>query len=285
MRAVLAMTVLAAVPLAGQDSFRFRYDPASGRAVNSLTEIRTLYTMNGLPRVPDGTTEELEARLFGNEVVRAVTDDGRRVRVAVDSIRLRQREGAGAWTDVTLPGELMTPTIAVVNERLHVDGIETSSTADGTQLRILTGWTGNLGFRFPDTAVAVGGTFTTGAQLPYEVSLSEDVAGIGVAETLLGELQFTLDSLVARGTDTLAYLRFSGTFAPRTVETAGEAGALNHRFDGGFAGSVLWSTGWDAFVSTAMRVRVTGRIHRESAAGVMDANVTWDATLVHRIRP
>lgn len=275
--------VLAGTSAAGQGTFQFRYDPAPGRAVHTLTEMRTVTTMNGLPRVPDGTALEIEARIFSHERTLGVNADGRRVDVGVDSVRVRQRDGASAWTDVAAPAFAGRSARAVLDEYLHVVAIETSAAEDGALLRVLTAWSANLGFAFPDSAVAVGSTFRTGAQMPFDVTLS-DAVGLAVGEVLLGDLQLTLDSVVPRGADTLAYLHFAGQFSPRTIESSGEDGTRAHAFEGGFAGRLLWSTGWDAFVSAAMRVRVTGQLHQESAAGVVNAMVEWDATLVHRVR-
>ena len=276
--------VLAATPVAGQATFQFRYNPAPGRVVHGITVIRTLTTMQGLPRVPDGATLEVEARIFSHDRTLDAGANGFRVDVGVDSVRVRQRENGAAWMDGEAPAFAGLSTLAAVNERLHVVGIETTNSEDGLLLRVLTAWSANLGFAFPDSAVAVGSTFRTGGQMPFDVSLDEAV-GLSVREVLMGELQFTLDSVVARGADTLAYLRISGTFTPRTIESTGEAGTRSDTFEGGFAGSLLWSTGWDAFVAAGVRVRVTDRLHQESAAGVIDAAVEWDATLVHRIRP
>jgi hypothetical protein len=281
---LLAMT-LASVPVVAQgEVFRFRYQPASGRGIQSLTETRTVTTMTGLPRVPDGTAVEVEARIFAHERVMGTSAGGFRVGVGVDSVRVRGRQGEAAWVDLPTPPFAGRSTRAEVTDRLHVTGIETTAPEDGTLLRILTGWVANLGFAFPDSAVPVGGTFRPGAQVPFEVTLSDD-AGIGVSEVLLGDLALTLDSLVARPGDTLAYLRFGGQFTPRTVETAGEGGSRSDTFEGGFVGSLLWSTGWNAFVSAGLRVRVTGRLQQETAGGMVQAAVEWDATLVHRIRP
>jgi hypothetical protein len=54
---------------------------------------------------------------------------------------------------------------------------------------------------------------------------------------------------------------------------------------GAFAGRLVWSAQWGAFVSGALRVRVTGRVRVQGPAGEDTAEAIWDRTVVHRVRP
>ncbi len=89
----------------------------------------------------------------------------------------------------------------------------------------------------------------------------------------------TVDSLVARANDTLAYLSVRGGFAPRAAQGAGGASG------GDVVGSLVWSTGWSTFVSGAMRIRL--RVGLGGSAGAPDEEVglLLERTVRHQVRP
>jgi len=100
---------------------------------------------------------------------------------------------------------------------------------------------------------------------PVHIPLDEPTGvegepGVSVWLSRVGDIvarsTLALDSLVDRGADTLAFLRVQGTLLPTTVASAAEAAEGRARLTGGFGGRLIWSTGWDAFVSGAVRLRV-----------------------------
>ena len=74
---------------------------------------------------------------------------------------------------------------------------------------------------------------------------------------LVARARLTLDSLVDRGLDTLAYIRLRGVFEPSTFEadSADVSGLLVT--EGSIAGTLVWSTGWSTFISGSWRAGLT----------------------------
>jgi hypothetical protein len=171
-----------------------------------------------------------------------------------------------------------------VNGRFAVTGVESSGERDAEVLRALTGWLGGLGFAFPDAPVPTGTKFDTGARLAFSAELSAD-SSLPLREMVMGDLELTVDSLTDRGTDTLVHFSFGGLFAPRDTRTTGEDGAVGASFTGAYAGRLIWSTGWDAFVSGAARLQVQARVAATSATGAVNATIDWSTTISHRVRP
>jgi hypothetical protein len=99
---------------------------------------------------------------------------------------------------------------------------------------------------------------------------------------VFGDLSLTLDSAVQAGGEELAYLHFQGPLTPRTAAVAGEGGDVVTALAGSFAGRLVWSARWGAFVSGAIRIRVTGKIQVQGPRGAESADATWDRTVVPR---
>lgn len=279
-----ALAALSFAAPATAQQIDFRYRPRAGTAVRTLTEERTVTTLFGFPMVPDGASFETKRRVNATQFVLAVLDGGRRVEVEIDSIRARRRAADGLWVTLTDTTAVGKPVRATLNERFAVTGIETAGQTDAEVLRMMGAGLIGFGFSFPSEPVAAGTTFPTGGRLHYQVRLTDE-GGIPVRETLAGDLVLTLDSVVDAGSDRLAYLRFAGTFDPRIAASESESGSVTVTFSGGFAGRLIWSSGWNAFVSAAARVMVQGSIRVVTATGQTEASAGWDATIMHRVRP
>jgi hypothetical protein len=108
-----------------------------------------------------------------------------------------------------------------------------------------------------------------------------------VEPEVLARSTITLDSLVVRPTDTLAYLRVQGSFLP-AGPTEGEVGdAMLAGITGAFGGSYIWSTGWNAFVSGALRTRATLTMERseEIEQTVLEVTLSIDHSTRFQVRP
>ena len=279
-----ALVALSFAAPATAQQIDFRYRPRAGTAVRTLTEERTVTTLFGFPMVPDGASFETERRVNATQFVLAVLDGGRRVEVEIDSVRARRRAADGVWVTLTDTTAVGKPARATLNERFAVTGIETAGQTDAEVLRMMGAGLIGFGFSFPSEPVAAGTTFPIGGRLNYQVRLTDE-GGIPVRETLAGDLVLTLDSVVDAGSDRLAYLRFAGTFDPRISASESESGSMTATYSGGFAGRLIWSSGWNAFVSVAARVRVQGSIRVVTPTGQTEASAAWDATIMHRVRP
>jgi hypothetical protein len=270
---------------AAQQAMQFAFTPQLGRTVRTLTEIRTTTTLVGFPAVPDGARVESERWVNATQRVAAVEGTAAEVTVVVDSVRGRVRTDGEAWVDrvdATFVGQVAR---AVVSPRFGIVGLRSSSPLDADVLQGLGAYAAGLGFAFPDEPVPVGSSFETGGRIRARVT-TDATTGVTLDEVVVGDLTLTLDSVVGAGSENaVAHLTFRGAFAPRTTETAGEQGDLTLALSGAFAGRLAWSAAWGAFVSGAIRLRVEGRIRAATPLGAQAAQVTWERTIVHQVRP
>ncbi len=194
-----------------------------------------------------------------------------------DSTRGRVRPVGGAWRDLA---ESLPPPVTVrmrMDDRLRVldAAVVGADTISVGLLQALRGSAARFEFAFPEAPVAVGQPWTSDVVLPIEVgaygleqemplppSLDQEVG-------FVARSTFSLDSLVVRATDTLAFLKVQGNLMPTTLTGVEETGHAPMSVRGAFAGSFIWSTGWNAFVAGAVRTRVTMRAATAGqAAGV-----------------
>lgn len=214
------------------------------------------------------------------------------IEVTIDSTRARMRPLGGAWSDLDHPAQQVAARF-LVDDRFRISDVEAvgEDTALLAEIQTMGGLAPGFEFVLPEEPIAVGESWT--ADVVFPLSTSSGLEGEeGVAESLPQEAEiiarstFTLDSLVLRPTDTLAYVRMQGNFLPTTVTEAGEeaGGALD--ITGAFGGSMIWSTGWDAFVSGAVRTRATMRFQLGTPeGGGVTMMLSLDASSRFQVRP
>jgi hypothetical protein len=283
----LALAVAAsglAAPAHAQQQVVLQFRPEFGRMVRTLTEINTSTKLVGFPAVPDGAVFEDERRVNATQRVVRLEEGGALVEVTVDSVRERIRQDAEAWRDVVDPGLVGDTARAIVSPRFSIVGIRSQAPTDGDVLQALGAYVAGLGFAFPETPLRVGESFETGGRLRARVT-TDSPTGIPIDEVVFGDLALTLDSVVTSEGEELSFLHFRGPLTARTSAVNEEGGDVVTAFSGAYAGRLVWSAAWGAFVSGALRVRVDARIHAERPSGAVDATATWDRTIVHQVRP
>ncbi|NIM52382.1 MAG: hypothetical protein GTN62_13825 [Gemmatimonadales bacterium] len=214
------------------------------------------------------------------------------IEVMIDSTRARTRPLGGAWSDVEHPAQHVAARF-LVDDRFRISDVEAvgEDTALIAEIQTMGGLAPGFEFVLPEEPIAVGESWT--ADIVFPLSTSSGLEGEeGVAESLPQQAEiialstFTLDSLVVRPTDTLAYVRIRGSFLPTTVTEAGEeaGGALD--ITGAFGGHMIWSTAWDAFVSGAVRTRATVRFQLGTPeAGMVTMVLSLDGSTRFQVRP
>jgi hypothetical protein len=238
----------------------------------------------GFPAVPDGAAFEAEARVGASQRVLSLDPDGAVVAVTVDSVWGRVRAGTEPWVDRVDTGLVGRSAQAVLSPRFGIVGIRTTGPADADVLLLLGAGAAGLGFAFPQRPLAVGESYETGGRIRTRVR-TDPATGIAVDEVVFGDLALTLDSVTVTGVDTLSHFHFRGAFAPRTAAVEGEEGDVVTTLSGAYAGRLVWSTQWGAFVAGAVRMRVDGRIETTGPGGAQDAQATWDRLILHSVRP
>lgn len=261
-----------------------RYAPELGRMVRTLTELRTTATLVGFPAVPDGATTTTETWLSATQRVTAFEREQAIVDVTMDSVRGRTRVGTEPWVDRADTQLVGRTAQAVVSPHFGIVGIRSSHPTDADVLQPLGAFVAGLGFAFPDSVVPLGTPFPTGGRFRVRVQTGPET-GLPFDDVAVGDLALVLDSVTAGAGDELSYFTFRGSFPARTAAAASESGDVVTTLSGAFAGRLVWSAAWNAFVSAAVRVRVDGLIRMMGPAGADEAQATWDRTILHQIRP
>ncbi len=130
---------------------------------------------------------------------------------------------------------------------------------------------------FPDHPVRAG----EGWSVSHRVPLGGSVSAVSdqLRRSLAARTAVTVDSVVARANDTLAYLSLRGTLGPEQARTPtiGE-------YRGGISGTLVWSSGWRGFVSGATRLRVRIVPPGEDGTPQRARELMLETTVRHQIR-
>jgi hypothetical protein len=241
--AVTVLAVATAHPLAAQDAVRLHFAPAAGETVHRLFQAHTRITLSGPePRVRES------AHLGGmTQVVVALRPGGAVLHLAFDSLRSRARAGAGAWHE-----RVVDPTDRLWVQ-VHLDRrlrrVATPGGADHPGADLLVQLvTGIADLALPDRAVAGGDRWEQQLGVPLATAPEDLPHGTAPATTRV-DVTVTVDSVVPRASDTLAYLGVRGAVADDGGDEALAVG-------GELSGELIWSTAWRGFVAAATRTRV-----------------------------
>ncbi len=238
----------------------------------------------GIPGTPDSAMVETFA--LAGVTQRADRIGGGRFSfdVTYDSLRARHRTGAESWIDGQFA--FTTPvTIGFTTDRLMMLSAPVYSGDSATAERARSG-AGAPHFVLPSAPVDVGGPWHSEVLLPFAAEIPGTPVGI-VTATLNGPAIGLLDSMVPRGEDTLLYLSARGQFLPVTVNSSVALDGLPATAElwGQFTSRLIWSTGWNAFVSMVLTARVYQRFEAAVESGVSDGRVTSTFTTRVRVRP
>lgn len=276
---------LALVPGAGaQGTISLQFRPTPGRFVHTIYQMNADLVFVGLPAIPDSTPGEVTALVSETQRVLARNDSTVVLQLVYDSVRARHRVSGDVWEDFAFgrtpagPLEMFAdPSLATTPRALPPDTL---------RFRMMQGLAGELFIGLPTESLEPGGLWGTEATFPYTVALPDD-STVLMSAVLSGNAIGTLDSLVLRATDSLAYVTVRGELRPHVQPSP-------FRFDerptvaevwGTFASTLIWSTGWNTFVSGATRARIHTRVEAPAGSGVPDARVTANVTARFRIRP
>lgn len=267
---------------AAQEGFVLGFRPAPGTFVHTLYETNTEIMYVGLPVLPDSTPAQASALVSETRRVYAVSDTGYAVGFTYDSVTARHR--IGAWQTLDVPQEPVGPVNVWMDRRLITP--PGALPGDTGAVALMRGLAAALQIALPADPLPVGEVWAAEAIYPYTVNLPGDSL-MTITATITAPATGSLDSLVARDTDTLAYLTIQGQFRPRVVPTVFELGgfAVPAELWGSFAARLIWSTGWNAFVSGAARGLVNVRLEAPEGSGLPDTRVNTRVMSTLRVRP
>jgi hypothetical protein len=172
----------------------------------------------------------------------------------------------------------------VADRRMSLTGPTGSN--DSTALALVSGAAVAYHLDLPRETVDIGGEWGADLTVPFEMEIPLETPEV-IVVNLLSPATGLLDSLVVRGVDTLAYLSLTGRFLPQTVATSYQLGGGPAQAEiwGEVVGRLIWSTGWNAFVSGVMTARVNHRLEAVPGSGVEDARITATITTKIHVRP
>jgi hypothetical protein len=260
---VAASAALGGPQVLDAQSIRMRYEPAVGQRILTLWWFDVTSTVSeGTDGVDDLIVESTGTRSLSHRVI-DVRSDQRVLEIRRDSMSVRTKLESGAWVVSADSSGAQTGVRLTMDDRMRVLDVEgLSEGATGyAQLIAFRAFSTGMEFTLPEQSVDVDQTWASDVVLPlHEPTGIEEEPEVSMWLQRVGDLvargTFTLDSLVDRGTDTLAFLRVHGTFLPTTIASAAEAAEGRARISGSFAGRIIWSTGWSAFVSGGLRTQV-----------------------------
>jgi hypothetical protein len=263
-----------------------RYRPGPGVRLQTISDTRMTSVVFGLPSLPDSTVIESDWRAVYTTRVLDVTGDRRRLRVSLDSSRARMRSGASPRVDLALPGVTGLAMDAVVGSRYDVQAAN-SNVQDGADSGFLSALRARLGgmeFWLPEAALPIGFNYESPVQFPLGAHLTAG-GKLSAVESLRGTAAVILDSIRARGTDSLVFLTLSATLDPKTVAMTGEGGVGTGLVSGRIAAALVWSTGWNAMVSAATNARFEVKLRLDRADGPpIDGSVSISLSGRHQVR-
>jgi hypothetical protein len=252
---LLHAVVVAQPPAA--DSLRMRFVAADGLALHRVFQTHTRLTVTG----SDGAVRVRETADLGSMRQITLLDAEARpvLHLAFDSLKTRMREGAEPWREVAVGGLDSLWVQVQVDDRLRV--IDRRTEGAHAALGMLAELaTGVPEFTLPERTVKAGSRWTSHTRFPVGAYLARQRTGM-----VLAAVDVRVDSVVARARDTLAFLSLDGSLRP----APGGSGSAPLAYRGSLAGTLVWSTGWNAIVAQATRVRL--ELEGGAPAGSRDA--------------
>jgi len=234
--------------VAAQDSVRLRFSPPGGLVLHRVFQRhQRVETREGA----DGSRVHEVVQLGGiTQVTLQVDGEATRVHLAFDSLRLRTREPGTPWSEVVVPGADTTWMQVDADARLQL-GLRAGELQPGGGGLLMQSLTGFPGVILPEHWLQAGMQWR--AEL-YASPSDPLIPGTMDDVVLRTRATFVVDSIVRRAQDTLAYLAVSGT-SVRLRRQLDDGVML--AYSGSLAGTLVWSTGYVAFVSAATRLTVS----------------------------
>lgn len=274
MVAGLTLCLAAAGPASGQQELPLRFSATPGQRVHRLFQVHTRIEA----RAADAAVRTRETARLGAVREQAVTAPATEqvLHVTFDSLLVRQRDGDGPWEEVRVdPVDGLWLQIGL-DERLAVHRrVGPAAAAHGALLQHLA--TGFPGLVLPERPVRPA----THWELATELTAAEITGGAtpdSATAVLPVHVDVAVDSLVVRAEDTLAYLTLRGSIHV-TRRRAADGVVTTYR--GEIAGSLVWSSGWNTFVSAATRTALRADVDRPGAS----TGFTVETTLRQAVVP
>jgi hypothetical protein len=266
--------------MTAQDRLLLRYDPLHDVTMHTLFQT--------VARIATGDGRVIETADLGSmrAVALELAEGGIVLHMAYDSVQGRVRSGGGEWREFDVPGADSVWVQAKVDSQLQV-----SATRSGSPLPAVTGLldilTGIPDLTLPEQAVRIGGAWLVDSELPERIAASIP-REVGELPSMTFSTRITLDSTIQRTQDTLGYFTVSGYIRPTAEADLRALAAAGLAVSSEMDGQLVWSSGWNGFVSGANRVTMEISKSRQSAAPTIERQkpeLTMHITTRFRVQP
>lgn len=272
--------------LAAQQPVSIEFGARPGAAVRTITQARGTMVFHEIneagQRIGDSVMGEMTALAGVTHRVLEAQAGSWVVEVRYDSLKTRARLLGQAWKEDVLTGAGQDAARVTVDARLRPVG-ETGGglPADPVANGGIASW---RGVELPDRPVSPGDawTVTTVYRLPAQLGQLLDIA---IRDSLITPATVRLDSVTVRPADSLMYFTVQQALPSVTLPAVDAGDSATVELVGSQAASLVWSTGWNAYVSGASQARLVGRLRSTSAAGTPRmAEITWSLSTRLQVR-
>ena len=232
--------------LVGQGQLLLRYDPV--RDVTVHTAFQTVV------KVATGDGRVIETADLGSmrAIALELAEGGTVLHMAYDSVRARIRSDGRNWREFDVPDADSAWVQANIDDHMHV-----LATRSGSRVPAVTGLidilTGVPDLVLPQHPVQIGEAWLVESELSERVAVSVPQE-VGELPSLTFSTWITLDSTVQRTQDTLGFFTVSGYMRPTAEADVLALTAAGLTVSSDLAGQLVWSSGWNGFVSGVNRV-------------------------------
>jgi hypothetical protein len=269
--------ILSAGGLAAQQPVTVQWTPRLGAVVRTVTSSRGTMVFREVNEAGQAIGDSVAGEMTSLSGITHRIVDQRAgevvVEVRYDSLRTRVHLMGQEWKDELVSGTGETAQRVAMDLRLRPSqGVDGGLAADPVSDGGIASW---HGVELPDHPVVPGETWTvtTVYRLPAQLS---GLLEIVIKDSIIAAATVRLDSVASRPADSLMFFTVQETLPPMTlpVVDAGDSGTVE--LAGAQAASLVWSTGWQAFVSGASQARVVGQL-RSGKAGAAPrlARINW----------
>ncbi|HLB37860.1 MAG TPA: hypothetical protein VJL31_14905 [Gemmatimonadales bacterium] len=281
---VVAVAVCAAT-LVAQQPVSIQFGPGVGSAVRTITSSRGTMVFHEIneaaQRIGDSVMGEMTSQAGITHRILERQPGGFVVEVRYDSLKTRARLlGQPTWKEDVLLGTGEDAVRVPMDVRLRpAEGTGGGLPADPVANGGIASW---RGVELPDRPVSPGDTWTvtTVYRLPAQLGQLLDIV---IRDSLIAAATVRLDSVTVRPADSLMYLTVQQTLPAVTFPAVDAGDDATVELVGSQAASLVWSTGWNAFVSGASQARLVGRLQSRNASGTPRlAEIHW--TLATRLQ-
>jgi hypothetical protein len=285
-RIVVAMAWLGlADGLSAQQTFQFQFRPPVGSRLVVVANIEGELVFRDVPFVEVDTVGNFTSFATRSRTVVEDLGDASVVSFTYDSsyAQYRVRPGGG-WIELRPRQGKVGPYRWLVDHHLQRALIDPPP--DVWDLNVASGLTGMVELPLPEEPVVIGERWPVSFQFPFTTQVPSRSPLI-IAIALPAQGVAVVDSVVARATDTLAYVTASVGVGPTTVPAAfgAEGGDLPVQLSGSVTASLIWSTGWQAWVSGIQTIKIDHRVRVSADDDAVAPTMQSNLTSRFRIRP